>query len=218
MGRRKKEPPSVHRSQIAQAASALFLEKGTAAASMDDIAKAAGYSKATLYVYFENKDEIVSALTLDSMKKLADCVRAALQEAETTRQKYDLICRQLVQYQRDYPFYFQTSLQTIDIEFDRQDAFPEEKETYQVGEQINDMIRELLRAGIARGELRRDIDLASTSFSCWGMLAGFIGFAANKEQYIQRALGLSRDQFLQHGFDLFYRSLENPAAKEGAAE
>ena len=71
MGRRKKEPPSVHRSQIAQAASALFLEKGTAAVSMDDIAKAAGYSKATLYVYFENKDEIVSALTLDSMKKLA---------------------------------------------------------------------------------------------------------------------------------------------------
>ena len=33
----------------------LFMEKGIAATSMDDIAKAAGYSKATLYVYFENK-------------------------------------------------------------------------------------------------------------------------------------------------------------------
>ena len=47
MGRRKKEPKSVHREKIATAASALFMEKGIAATSMDDIAKAAGYSKAT---------------------------------------------------------------------------------------------------------------------------------------------------------------------------
>ena len=44
MGRRKKEPRSVHRENIVSAASALFMEKGIAAASMDDIAKAAGYS------------------------------------------------------------------------------------------------------------------------------------------------------------------------------
>ena len=72
MGRRKKEPKSVHREKIATAASALFMEKGIAATSMDDIAKAAGYSKATLYVYFENKEEIVGILVLNSMKKLYD--------------------------------------------------------------------------------------------------------------------------------------------------
>ena len=72
MGRRKKEPKSVHRENIASAASALFMEKGIAATSMDDIAKAAGYSKATLYVYFENKEEIVGILVLNSMKKLYD--------------------------------------------------------------------------------------------------------------------------------------------------
>ena len=54
MGRRKKEPRSVHRENIASAASSLFMEKGIRLVSMDDIAKAAGYSKATLYVYFEN--------------------------------------------------------------------------------------------------------------------------------------------------------------------
>ena len=74
MGRRKKEPRSVHRENIVSAASALFLEKGIAAASMDDIAKAAGYSKATLYVYFENKEEIdLNKLSGTSdMKKIQD--------------------------------------------------------------------------------------------------------------------------------------------------
>ena len=47
MGRRKKEPRSVHRESIVSAASVLFMEKGIASTSMDDIAKAAGYSKAT---------------------------------------------------------------------------------------------------------------------------------------------------------------------------
>ena len=68
MARRKKEPRSVHRDNIASVASELFAERGISATSMDDIAKAAGYSKATLYVYFENKEEIVSILVLDSMK------------------------------------------------------------------------------------------------------------------------------------------------------
>ena len=44
MARRKKEPKIVHREKIASAASALFMNKGIAATSMDDIAKAAGYS------------------------------------------------------------------------------------------------------------------------------------------------------------------------------
>lgn len=44
MGRRKKEPRSVHRENIVSAASVLFMEKGIAAATMDDIAKAVWYS------------------------------------------------------------------------------------------------------------------------------------------------------------------------------
>jgi len=78
MGRRKKEPKSVHRENIASAASELFMERGIIATSMDDIAKAAGYSKATLYVYFENKEEIVGLLVLNSLKKLYYCLFSEL--------------------------------------------------------------------------------------------------------------------------------------------
>lgn len=104
MGRRKKEPRSVHRENIVCAASLLFMEKGIAATSMDDIAKVAGYSKATLYVYFENKEEIVSILVLSSMKKLHDYISGALEQQEATKARYDGICRGLVQYQEEFPF------------------------------------------------------------------------------------------------------------------
>jgi AcrR family transcriptional regulator len=49
---------SAKRRQIIDGARAVFLAKGFDAASMSDIAKAAGVSKGTLYVYFKDKDEL----------------------------------------------------------------------------------------------------------------------------------------------------------------
>ena len=214
MARRKKEPRSVHRDNIASVASELFAERGISATSMDDIAKAAGYSKATLYVYFENKEEIVSILVLDSMKKMGSYISSALQLQTSTRAKYDLICKELTRYQDEYPFYFKMMLDKINVNFENQDFFPEEKESYEIGEEINKMIKGLLLSGIESGDLRRDIELMPTSFSCWGMLSGLILLAANKKDYIQKTMDMSRNEFLQHGFNMIYQFIANTEEPE----
>ncbi len=48
--------------QVIEGARKIFLARGFDAASMGDIAKAAGVSKGTLYVYFKDKDELFAAL------------------------------------------------------------------------------------------------------------------------------------------------------------
>ncbi len=50
------------RQQILDGARRLFLAQGFDAASMGDIAKSAGVSKGTLYVYFDSKEELFSEL------------------------------------------------------------------------------------------------------------------------------------------------------------
>ena len=207
MGRRKKEPRSVHRENIVSAASALFMEKGIAATSMDDIAKAAGYSKATLYVYFENKEEIVGILALNSMKKLYDYISSALIQHETTKARYDFICRGLVQYQEEFPFYFKMVLDKINIDFESKEYLPEERETYQIGEEINEKIKTFLLSGMEKGDLRNDLDIMPAIFNFWGMLSGIIQLAANKEEYIKKSMGLSKIKFLEYGFSLVYHSI-----------
>ncbi len=211
MGRRKKEPGSVHRKNIVSAASALFMERGIAATSMDDIAKAAGYSKATLYVYFENKEEIVGILVLNSMKKLYDYISSALIQHDTTKARYDFICRGLVQYQEEFPFYFKMVLDKINIDFESKEYLPEERETYQIGEEINEKIKNFLLSGMEKGDLRNDLDIMPAIFNFWGMLSGIIQLAANKEEYIKKSMGLSKIKFLEYGFSLVYHSI---AAKE----
>ena len=207
MGRRKKEPRSVHRENIVSAASALFMERGIAAASMDDIAKAAGYSKATLYVYFENKEEIVGILALNSMKKLYDYISSALIQHETTKARYDFICRGLVQYQEEFPFYFKMVLDKINIDFESKEYLPEERETYQIGEEINEKIKNFLLSGMEKGDLRGDLEIMPAIFNFWGMISGIIQLAANKEEYIKKSMGLSKEKFLEYGFSLVYHSI-----------
>lgn len=207
MGRRKKEAKSVHREKIASAASVLFMQKGIEATSMDDIAKAAVYSKATLYVYFENKEEIVSILVRDSMKKLYSCISSALEQQETTKTRYELICRGLVQYQEEFPFYFNMVLDKINIDFENHEDLPEEKETYQVGEEINEKLRDFLIAGMEKGDLCKDLKIMPVIFGLWGMLSGLIRLAAEKEEYIKRTMGLSKSQFLENGFHMLFCSI-----------
>ena len=207
MGRRKKEPRSVHRENIVSAASTLFMERGIAATSMDDIAKAAGYSKATLYVYFENKEEIVGILVLNSMKKLYDYISSALIQHKTTKARYDFICRGLVQYQEEFPFYFKIVLDKINIDFEGKDYLPEERETYQIGEEINEKIKTFLLSGMEKGDLRNDLDIMPAIFNFWGMLSGIIQLASNKEEYIKKSMGLSKIKFLEYGFSLVYHSI-----------
>jgi len=60
------------RRQIIEGAGDVFLSKGFDAASMSEIARVAGVSKGTLYVYFKNKEELFDAIVTGACRMLAD--------------------------------------------------------------------------------------------------------------------------------------------------
>ena len=61
--RRKDARPA----EILEAALKVFAEKGFAGARMDDIARRAGVTKGTIYLYFENKDAVFKTLVRDTI-------------------------------------------------------------------------------------------------------------------------------------------------------
>jgi len=56
--RRKEARPS----EILDAALSLFVEKGYTATRLDEVARAAGISKGTLYLYYDNKEELFRSM------------------------------------------------------------------------------------------------------------------------------------------------------------
>ena len=76
--RRKDARPS----EILEAAMTIFARKGFAAARMEDIAKEAGVTKGTIYLYFENKEAVFKSL-------VRDAIGTTLASVATDIQTYD---------------------------------------------------------------------------------------------------------------------------------
>ena len=63
---------SAKRRQIIEGARTVFLSQGFDAASMNDIARAAGVSKGTLYVYFKDKEQLFEAIVEQECESQAE--------------------------------------------------------------------------------------------------------------------------------------------------
>ncbi len=79
------EDPS-KREQILDGAWRIFKQKGFDAASMNDITKEAGVSKGTIYVYFENKEDLFAALIDRHRNEFAVSMRNILAGTEEVRE------------------------------------------------------------------------------------------------------------------------------------
>lgn len=81
------------REQILDGARKVFMAQGFDAASMNDIVREAGVSKGTVYVYFENKEQLFAALIARERDRFAN-------EMRSTIAQYDTIEQALTQYGR----------------------------------------------------------------------------------------------------------------------
>jgi len=68
--------------EICAAALEVFSEKGFAAAKLDEIARRAGVSKGTLYLYFEDKEQLFRAVVRDTVSPNIDQLRDMIMAAD----------------------------------------------------------------------------------------------------------------------------------------
>ena len=88
--RRKASRPS----ELLQAALEVFVERGFSSARLDDVASRAGVSKGTLYLYFDNKEEIFTELCLRSAKAIKTILAGAEDLPDPLAALYET-CRRL---------------------------------------------------------------------------------------------------------------------------
>jgi AcrR family transcriptional regulator len=77
----KRVPRAVREQQMLDAAVQIFARRGYRAASMDEIAVAAGVSKPLVYLYLNSKDELFTACIRREAEALKAAVRASVEPA-----------------------------------------------------------------------------------------------------------------------------------------
>lgn len=214
---KKEALTAFHQEAIADVANRLFLEKGFGATTMDDIAREAEYSKATLYVYFKSKDQIYLYILLKAMRLLHEKIREGLAASTDAIGQYHAICRKFREYNEQHPSYYQGLSETIATDAESRRREPLLQSIYDEGEQVLGLVQTMLDNGVRQGHFRQGLSGTCAGLLYGSMFSSVIQLAGDKDEYIQQSTGMTKDDFLQFAFDTMLRGLLKQEAHTPAA-
>ena len=174
------------RNDILDAAESLFFSKGYDNVSMNGIAKEVGLGKATLYIYFDNKEELFYAVVLRGVNILSTMIKEKVEKEDIGLKKLVAFKKAYGEFIRTYPDYFkaynylqsgrfdlsdmlhsdyvQLSIQSmlysihLPSTFLNLDANEYIKDIFKLRKEIFFMLCKFIKEGIKEGTIRSDVD------------------------------------------------------------
>ncbi|WP_139489352.1 TetR/AcrR family transcriptional regulator [Brevibacillus dissolubilis] len=200
--RRRRETEEIKK-KIIDAATQLFLEEGYEKVSMRKIAQQIDYSPTTIYLYFANKDEILSHLLQKGFSQFMTAITDAIAEHEGA----DVIgkiragLRAYMQFGLDSPDYYKLifveNLQRINIALKEDDS----------GLKIFDQLVVAIRGGVEQGVFVQE-DPYIISQSLWASIHGVTSLITSFEKLD----GTNKERLMNHHIDLLLRGLTKPSS------
>lgn len=175
--------------------------------NMRDIIRETGFSQGTIYNYYKNIDEIISVLICQYMGKMKDALGDCIEHSKDFYDCYHKICDCMIDLHQENPELFAAMLGKIsyhDTEESNQDIL---YKIYQVGEELNVVMIELLKKGINDGFVRKNINLYVAVFHLWSSIGQTILFSYSKQKYIENQFHMTRHEYMEQGFHLIIRSI-----------
>lgn len=181
------------RGEILRAAVMLITEKGFNETSMREIAEAAGVGKSTLYDYFPSKDEILIAYVVDEVGHMTAAAGEIIAEELSAAEKFRCILRRHLDYMlANKQMFLRVTFEAQRLSFESQQRIQLHRYAYQ------DMLCELVREGIRKGEFR-PVNPMLALRSMFGLLTS--------AAYTSRPTG-SPEEMLLEAFDIIFKGLE----------
>ncbi|MFD1125068.1 TetR/AcrR family transcriptional regulator [Lentilactobacillus raoultii] len=182
------------RAKIIEAARKLFENKGVDGTSIRDIAKEAGYSHTTIYLYFGNKQELFNLIAEKPLKKLYLKFEEIYESDKSNKDKFLLMCEYYVAFgiaQRQfYPL-----LATYDGE--RIDEKSYKNDTSKMRMKSLNLLEEVLKKIISDnldGELRVNL-VRGVFYFLHGTVMTYISSKEPSEELIPRLKKIVDDYF-----------------------
>ncbi len=106
LAERREDERERRRAEILDAAEALYIEKGWDGLAVERVARNARLSRALVYVYFRDKEDLLFGIGERAMKLLRDRFVAASATRRTGMDQIEAIGRAYVGYAHEFPHYF----------------------------------------------------------------------------------------------------------------
>lgn len=148
--RKRKNSEKYHR--IIKAATKVFAKKGFYPAKISEIAKEAQVADGTIYIYFENKDDILISLFEEQMKTVLENMVAQiskLKDPAEKLEKFALTHLRLIEQNKDIA-------EIIQVELRQSSKFMKEYKNEQFTQYL-DLIGDIVTEGQKKGVFKKDI-------------------------------------------------------------
>ena len=190
----KKNRNSDKYGRIIKAATKVFAKKGFYQAKVSEIAKEAKVADGTIYLYFENKDDILISLFEDQMKLVLENMKSEITnepDAVKKIQKFALNHLKLIEQNKDMA-------EIIQVELRQSSKFMKEYANEKFAEYLN-LISEIIREGQAQGVFKESILPGIAKRAFFGALdemSRFWVLSSRKKYDIETAAKQISDYFL----------------------
>lgn len=175
---RRQREKEQRRTGILDAAERLFFTKSYEEVSMDGIAREVELNKATLYLYFENKEALYAAIVLRGIALLKDKFTECMAKDAPGIVKVVLMGQAYYQFSEEHPEYLRM------IHFYGSERFSKENPcTAEIGKGYGScrmVLRDAVRQGIDDGSIRGDLDPFLTSMY---LMISFMGILSMEEKW-----------------------------------
>ena len=204
---RRQQERDRRRTEIVDAAEALYAEVGWDAVTMDQVARRARLSRALLYVYFRDKPDLHFAL----VERALNALRARFEAARAGRARgfdeVEAIGRDYLAYARELPHYFDACARYQAQTSADGNVQENEAACIRAGHHVLAVFAGALERGVADGSIRSDLgNPYLTGLSLWAFSHGLIQIAANKAGQIAHE-GFAVQDFVEHAFAMALRTL-----------
>jgi TetR/AcrR family transcriptional regulator, fatty acid metabolism regulator protein len=181
--------------RIIAAATKVFARKGFFHAKVSDIAREAQVADGTIYLYFENKDDILISLFEEQMKVvLQNMVQQLSKEKDPAGKfrRFALTHLRLIELNKNMA-------EIIQVELRQSSKFMKEYKNEKFMQYLN-LIGDIIREGQDQGRFNRDIipDIAKRAFfGALDEMSRFWVLSSHKKYDIETAAAQISDYFLQ---------------------
>jgi len=183
-------------SRIIQAATKVFAQKGFFQAKVSEIAKEAKVADGTIYLYFENKDDILISLFEEQMALVLERMRERVSAQDTPVKKLEefALCHlQLIEQNRDMA-------EIIQVELRQSSKFMKSYENERFAMYL-DILSDIIAEGQKKGVFKKDVvpNLAKRAiFGALDELSRYWVLSSRRKYAIQTAAKQISEYFL-HG-------------------
>ncbi len=206
---RRQEERDRRRTEIVDAAEALYAEAGWDSVTMDQVARRARLSRALVYVYFKDKADLHLALVERALDTLRERFEAARAGRARGIDELEAIGRAYLVYARELPHYFDACARYQSHACSGADEVPaNELACMAAGHRVHEVLVDSLNRGVADGSIRADLgNPYVTALSLWAFSHGVIQILSSKGGQIEHE-GVPVQQLLDHSMALILGALQ----------